>query len=101
MKNISVLTGIVLLCFAKFLWAEEITLDGCIDNFKTCQESAVLGNADAQFYLGAMYVQGKGVRQDYQQAKIWFEKAVAQDNADAQFLLGTMYAEGQGVHQDY
>ena len=39
-------------------------------------------------------------RQDYHQAKEWFEKAAAQGDAYAQFALGDMYADGVGVQQD-
>ena len=58
------------------------------------------GNAAAQFNLGVMYHQGQGVRQDYTQARQWFEKAASQDYAAAQFNLGVMYHQGQGVRQD-
>jgi TPR repeat protein len=48
-----------------------------------------------------LYVQGKGVPQDYTTARQWFEKAAAQGHAWAQFFLGVLYAEGRGVLQDY
>ncbi|MDF9346024.1 hypothetical protein OH693_03870 [Escherichia coli] len=35
-----------------------------------------------------MYANGLGVNQDYQQSKLWYEKAAAQNDVDAQFLLG-------------
>ena len=58
------------------------------------------GNAAAQSNLGLMYAEGQGVRQDYTQARQWFEKAASQDDAAAQFNLGVMYAKGQSVRQD-
>ena len=48
-----------------------------------------------------MYNQGQGVRQDYQKAKEWYQKAANQGNATAQYNIGVMYAQGQGVRQDY
>ena len=59
------------------------------------------GDAEAQFCLGSLYAEGKGVKQDYKKAQEWYGKAVKQGNADAMNNLGLMYAKGQGVAQDY
>ena len=59
------------------------------------------GDARAQYNLGVMYYDGRGVAQDYTKALKWWEKAAAQGDADAQYSLGTMYDAGQGVAQDY
>ncbi len=48
-----------------------------------------------------MYTEGQGVRQDYQQAFAWYQKAAEQGNAGAQNNLGLMYYNGKGVEQDY
>lgn len=56
------------------------------------------GNAEAQFNLGSLYYQGRGVPQDYKEAAKWFRKAADQGHVYAQVNLGSMYAEGiQGV----
>ena len=62
---------------------------------------AVQGHADAQFNLGVMYYNGKGVPQDYKTAVKWYTLAAEQGDADAQFNLGLMYYNGLGVPQDY
>jgi TPR repeat protein len=54
----------------------------------------------AQYNLGVMYEQGKGVQQDYKQAVAWYRKAADQGMADAQYNLGVVYRQGQGVQQD-
>ncbi len=59
------------------------------------------GHADAQFSLGSMHDNGRGVPQDYKEAAKWYRKAADQGHADAQFFLGFMYANGWGVTQDY
>lgn len=69
-----------------------------ISKFKS---AAVQGDASAQFYLGFMNSNGKGVVQDYTEAVRWYKLAAAQGNAFAQFNLGVMYGKGQGVVQDY
>jgi TPR repeat protein len=66
---------------------------------KLFRKAAEAGNASAQFELGLIYDDGKGVAQDYKQAMAWYEKAAAQGNAPAQYNLGVLY--GQGVEQDY
>ena len=55
----------------------------------------------AQYMLGGMYEQGKGVAQDYAQAVRWWRKSAEQGNAEAPFNLGVMYATGRGVPQNY
>jgi uncharacterized protein len=59
------------------------------------------GNADAQFWLGAMYEHGQGVAHDYREARHWVQLAAAQGNAMVQAFLGIAYGEGRGVMQDY
>ncbi len=59
------------------------------------------GGVYAQFLLGRMYYDGKGVPQDYTKALKWFRMAAVQGNAEAQFFLGTMYGSGKGVSQNY
>ncbi len=58
------------------------------------------GFAKAQYYLGVMYENGKGVEQDVAKAVSWYRKAAEQGYAKAQFNLGGMYALGKGVEQD-
>ena len=59
------------------------------------------GDSRAQFFLGLMYYNGKGVPQDYKEAVKWFSLSAEQGDSEAQFNLGIMYDEGQGVPQDY
>ena len=58
------------------------------------------GDAAAQYGIGFMYANGKGVPQDDVEAARWFRKAADQGNAVAQLNLGSLYANGQGVPQD-
>jgi TPR repeat protein len=59
------------------------------------------GDAKAQHFLGVMYVNGKGVPQDFAEAVKWYRKAADQGYAGAQNNLGLMYLKGNGVPQDY
>ena len=59
------------------------------------------GDAEAQFRLGWIYAEGKGVTQDYKEAVKWYRLAAKQGEVVAQYNLGVMYDEGKGVKQDY
>ena len=58
------------------------------------------GDASAQFNLGLMYNNGRGVPQDDKTAVKWYALAAEQGDADAQYNLGVMYDNGEGVPQD-
>ena len=64
------------------------------------RELAEQGNARAQFKLGDMYGDGRGVAQSNVEAAKWFSRAGEQGDADAQYNLGVMYIVGQGVAQN-
>ena len=64
------------------------------------QPLAVRGNANAQYQLGALFYQGKGVQRDFVQAFLWYRRAAQQGHADAQYSLGNMYLMGEGIKQD-
>ncbi len=64
------------------------------------EKLANLGDEGGQYYLGLMYEDGKGVRQDNTQAVFWYRKAAEQNNPAAQSSLGSMYANGRGVKKD-
>lgn len=64
------------------------------------QKGAEKGDPSAQFLLGLVYELGVDVREDYDQARYWYEKAAAQGHANAQSNLGFMYSQGHGVRQD-
>ena len=58
------------------------------------------GDASAQFNLGVMYANGRGVLKDEAEAVRWSRLAAEQGHADAQFNLGVMHAKGEGVLKD-
>lgn len=68
---------------------------------ETYRKAAELGDALAQFHLGAAYFTGQGVEKNYAQAVLWFQKSANQGNAKAQAMLGVVYSEDNGVPQDY
>jgi len=110
--------------FKSFLVAASLVVAGCGDqtqkdaanykdgidayaqgNYAVAMEKlkpvAEHGNAQAQFNLGLMYREGKGVTQDGKEAVAWLSKAAEQGLAEAQENLGLCYAKAQGVDRDW
>jgi len=72
-------------------WADDVTA------VRTLAEQ---GDAQAQYALGTMYRDGRGVARDYAEALRWWRKAAELGVVDAQFALGNMYAGGGGIARD-
>lgn len=72
-------------------------------NFKKAHQifliEAEKGNHKAQYNLGVMYINGRGISQDFNEALKWYRLTAEQGNADAQLTLGFMYVRGEGVLQ--
>ena len=74
------------------------------DNDKALQTFVPLAetsdHAYAQYFLGRMYAEGRGVETNHDEAAKWFRKAAEKGVQDAQFRLGGCYENGQGVPKD-
>jgi uncharacterized protein len=55
------------------------------------------GDAKAQYRIGVMYEEGRGVPVNYAEAVGWHLQAADQGNAEAQNRLGFLYLYGRGV----
>ena len=71
--------------------------EGANYRFASTRKAAEQGHAGAQYNLGIMYVQGRGVAQNDATAVSWYRKAAEQGHARAQYGHGIMYAKGRGV----
>ena len=58
------------------------------------------GDANAQYYIGALHDLRKGVPQDFSLAREWYEKATSKGHTGAQSNLGGLYKFGHGVPQN-
>lgn len=66
----------------------------------TIEQAAADGEAEAQNYLGLLYLSGNQVRHDPAEAFRWFQLAADQGSIDAQNNLALMYLNGQGTKKD-
>lgn len=67
---------------------------------KVWQGDAILGNAEAQFYVGEIFEKGADESPNYKQAINWYQQAADQDYAPALMGLGRLYEAGLGVPKD-
>ena len=63
--------------------------------YQLIKPEAEKGDAVAQFILGFLYDEGKGVPQDFAEAAKWYRRAAKQGNKAAQHNLGLMDDQGQ------
>jgi uncharacterized protein len=84
-----------------FLGIDRYMSKDYADAFNLYKKAADQGDANAQFNLGVMYFEGKGVPQNYVEAFNLFKKAAAQGNSYAQYNLGVGYSKGRGVPINY
>lgn len=98
----AVLAGVLLPAQADFNDGVLALMTG--DNDKALKTFVPLAetsdHAYAQYFLGRMYAEGRGVEVDQEAAAKWFRKAAEKGVQDAQFRLGGCYERGEGVPKD-
>lgn len=65
--------------------------------FNSWKPLAESGDADAQYNVGLLYMNGLSVKKNSRTARTLFMAAAKQGQADAQYNLGLMYYEGNTV----
>lgn len=58
------------------------------------------GNVSAQTMLGSLFMEGKGVEEDFEQARRWYRMAAEQGSVNAQYNMAIMCYNGDGGEQD-
>lgn len=71
----------------------KLDLDRAFDLFRYA--ATYFGNADAQYNLARMYVDGAGVKKNLRQAVNWLELAARKGHPQAQAMLGRMMFTGE------
>ena len=65
--------------------------------FELYLKAAQQNHIEAQYELGQLYEQGKGIEQSFDKAVEWFLRAAEQNNDAAKYRLFELYALGKGV----
>lgn len=68
--------------------------------FQWLSRAAARNQPVAEYQLGTMYQNGRGVEADESQAFRWFESAAMNGNRKAMHSVATCYAEGWGTQKD-
>ncbi len=63
-------------------------------------QAAVLGHADAHYFLGRFYGLGDGISLNFAKAKEHYEKGVSLGSYKCGYALGLLYHTGTGVEKD-
>lgn len=63
------------------------------------RQAAELGDPEAQYSLGLLYMEGHGLEKNEKTAVSWIQKAAEQGHNDAQRKLAWCYLYGRGVKQ--
>jgi TPR repeat protein len=92
---------VALVCGASILWRVHKRKARALELAAIARVRAEQGEAKAQSELASMYFYGRGVPQDYAEARRWARKAADQGYATAQEALGDLYYHGRAVPQDY
>ena len=83
--------SVLLLCFLLASCGEKksVKAEEAVETEKTIQERAEADDidAEAQYELGARYVNGQGVPESYAEAVKWWRKAAEQGHLDAKEWL--------------
>jgi len=69
--------------------------------FEALEPAAEAGDAEAQFELALMHLNGMAVAKDARVAATWLRQASELGHTEAQFLFGSMIYRGEGVPQDH
>lgn len=69
-------------------------------SFNDVLKAAQNGDANAQGYIGYLYLIGEGVDKDEKKALEWMTKSAKQGNDGAQYYLGLMYVNGTGTQKN-
>ena len=75
--------------------------DNYQDVLKLCTDPCRSNDSKSCYYLGFLYSTGHGVKQDYSQAKYYFEKSCIQNEGMGCFQLGRLFYLGFGVPKNY
>ena len=106
MPDKNIITGLMLLLSAAALnVAQAESLEDAVDAMRSgdfaeayciMRPLAEEGDADAQYNIGWMYLNGYGLRINDSLALEWWQKASEQGHSDASFSIGMLYSLGEG-----
>ncbi|MDH3429607.1 MAG: hypothetical protein OEQ14_06285 [Gammaproteobacteria bacterium] len=86
--------------FILILASTALMAQGGTGTLDTYRDAAKLGDPVAQFNVGLIFYEGRGVPKDHEKALKWFRQASKKGNPAAQYYLGLFFDKGIGVEKD-
>lgn len=81
-----------------YIYCEQHLKQGDVD-FDLEMQAALEGNIDAMYHVAYSYHWGEGITQNYEEAKVWYERLANCGQQAAMIWLAYMYLNGQGVER--
>lgn len=79
---------------------QSIVPTGMESSLEETYKNALLGDSDAEYNLGMIYLNGEGVAIDSTEAIKWFKLSSAQNNMKADYQLALCLEKGIGIAKD-
>jgi TPR repeat protein len=76
-------------------------MDDQRDKFTALEQQARAGDVEAQYEIGMMYLKGRGVEKEQEQAYVWLGKAAKQGYEKAITRMGILHQRGEVGEVDY
>ena len=70
------------------------------EGIQNLEKIARLGNPEAQYTLGSLYMQGKIIKKNHELARTWFQMAADNGHTASQGNLGIIFLKGMGVSKN-
>ena len=70
------------------------------EGMQNLEKIARLGNPEAQYTLGSLYMQGKIIKKNHELARTWFQMAADNGHTASQGNLGIIFLKGMGVSKN-
>ena len=81
--------------------ARELLKSGIFaEGMQNLEKIARIGNPEAQYTLGSLYMQGKAIKKNHELARTWFQMAADNGHTASQGNLGIIFLKGMGVSKN-
>lgn len=81
-------------------YAKQFTAENQANRFSRVYEKAKQGDLESQYEVAERYYEGRGIRKNYEDAALWFERAATGGHGTAQGILALMKLLGRGTERD-
>ena len=90
-----------ILAKAKKLTKDKILKKTNVEIADAVFEAAIMGNKEFQHHMGMLYVSGKGVERNYEEALVWFSNASRGGQPESLYRIAQITHQGKGNSHGY